>query len=93
MPKKDISEEMDCNPWKMTKTSWVLLVLFVFLGIIFLFVFFNQGQKNISTPFVADFPQQTNPPIEETLKKASSTANPQKLEKIRKETMDGLTSR
>ncbi len=93
MPKKDISEEMDCNPWKMTKLSRILLAMVVLLGIIFLFLLFNQNQKKSFAPSIADFPQQINPPIEETLKKASSTANPQKLEKIRKETMDGLTSR
>ncbi len=93
MPKNDISEELDCNPWKMTNRGWVFLGVALFLGAIWVFMFLGSKEEaDFSQPIVS-LPKKVDPPIEETLKKASSTMDPRKIEKVSQETMDGLTAR
>ncbi len=93
MPKKDISEELDCNPWKITKTGWVLVALAIFLGLTLFFVLLNQNQSNPETQQMIASPQKVSPPIKETLEKASSNVDPRTLGKVKQETMEGLTAR
>lgn len=91
MPKKDISEELDCNPWKMTRTGWIFVALALLLIIVLFFVMWaNTKKEPIDPKLMSELPVMLI--SKETLEKTSSTLDPKLAENVSQETLDNITS-